>query len=397
MPAITTLGRFCSLLLLLTAACSPDNEPPAPVTSTSTFEKVIPLRSANVTATDITELYGGTLFVLGQVSGPNGAQAALLARLTATGDTVWTRRYSLDPTTSQTSAFGYQIVPTIASTDDQIVLFGRMTTPSTGTQLVVQQIIVATGEIMWSTVIPSTNPYHTCKVVRTNAGGYMVVTTSNQAHRFTLCRLSRTGAIEFTTTLPGDVPTSICMVKSSSNFFANTYGIAGVNDPLGKQEPFLSEVTENGAVLWSEVQTGLHFSLNNTLVPLGYSGFALFSGPDPAGEQPIQLLRTDNNGRKISSIVVAPDIKGFVNRIAVTPDNNLVMVGAQTEKTSTGTAYHPLVLRLSLAGVELSRQTKPTVSGTVASVFKTLYGELIFCSTEANRLVVRRTNPDLTQ
>ena len=91
-----TLRRVAPLLsvLAVAAACSKDDDNPA-TPETGTFEKTVLLPADYFPPTDVAELTDGSLFVLASTNAATaaGPQAQKLAgiRLSATGDTLWTR------------------------------------------------------------------------------------------------------------------------------------------------------------------------------------------------------------------------------------------------------------------------------------------------------------------
>ncbi|TGE25885.1 hypothetical protein E5K00_12060 [Hymenobacter aquaticus] len=386
MNRVAKLGLLAPLVLLLAAGCSKDGESAAPNTPQPvTFEKPITLRGGpDATATDVVELPDESLFVLaGLLNTPDGSRA-LGIKLTATGDTVWTKRYKFGSNATFVMAYGCNAVATV---DGQVVMAGFNFT--TATNAVVEKLNSTTGAVLWSTVLPPTQSPLICKVIPTADGGFLAITTGSQNGRFVVHKLSATGALTTSTLHPGDVATEI-RPTADGNFI-----VSGVNSFYDLNEPFLTKITPQGTALWRQVYAGISLGATNSVVQTPDGGYALASGSGNDAYSPIQLLRTNANGQQPVLSTVATDIKGYINRLELGPDNNLILAGVQAEKTGGYSLLHPLLLRLSPTGTELTRKAQPTVSGYVASVAKARNGTLVFHSTETNKLVVKRTKADL--
>lgn len=377
------LAPLAPLAAVLLLACNKDDEGSSPTSAGTTYQKPVPLRIASAQASDVTELTDGNLFVLGNTDW-GWSQATLSAKLTPGGDTIWTRNYSFG-FPERLDVFGRNAVP---APDGQILL---ATLTSQGTQVTK---LSSAGATLWRTTVPIDTYQGTARIAATTDGGCLLMEGNYYESKFKVSKLGATGVVVAVVTYTGGVGNDI-RPTADGNFI-----VVGIKTSAAtaydKNELFLTKISPQGTVLWNQPQPGTDFGLHNTVVELPNGGYAVASGEELQPE-PLQLLITDATGRKVSLTTVAPDLTGFANRLEVASDNSLILAGAQTTPGNRPANYRPLMLRLSATGSELSRKTKPTVSGSVASVVKTSNGQLVFCSTEEGKITVERTKADLTR
>ncbi|QNH61655.1 PQQ-binding-like beta-propeller repeat protein [Hymenobacter sediminicola] len=390
-----TLRRVAPLLsvLAVATACSKDDDQSA-TPETGTFEKTVLLPADFLRFADVAELTDGSVFVLASTSAATAsaplAEKPAGIRLSASGDTLWTRRYtfgSFDP------IYGAGISYSCLPTSDGNVVFSAMT-PRTGGAFEprLTKLNAATGAVLWTLALPDEVYTTICKLAPTAGGGILFVDTDmNNPQSFRLHTITAAGTLVSSVTVPHGFASDI-RPTADGNFI-----VASVLAPF-VQQPVLTKLTPQGSVLWSRTLPTTGFGLTNSVVQTPDGGYALASGNAYAyngTNNTLRLLKADANGQQ-QFVYSYSDILGYANRLGLS-NGKLILVGASTTSTPTGDTPHPLALRLNASsGSEELRQARPQVNGYVASFTTTQDGKLLLCSGEAGKLVLRKTNADLT-
>ncbi|SHL81158.1 outer membrane protein assembly factor BamB family protein [Hymenobacter psychrotolerans] len=377
-----------SLLALATACSKHDETPATPATpELATFEKTVPLPASYRSPSDVAELTDGSLFVLAtaEISVSPLVDRPVGIKLTAAGDTLWTRRYLFG--TAPHYGVGYQCLPT---SDGNVVFTAKTLLSANIYEPRLTKLNAATGAVLWTLAFPDRIFVSTCRVASTADGGFLLVDNEND-QSFRLHTITAAGTLASTTTLPYGLVSDI-RPTTDGNFI-----IASVQNAASQPQPVLTKLTAQGSVLWSRPTAATGFGATVSVAQTPDGGYALASGISYTNSlNPLRLLKTDANGQQ-QFVRSYPATEGFSTRLGLNA-GKLVLAGALTTSSGTLTKMHPLVLRLDAAtGAEELRQARPQVAyGSVASFTTTRDGKLLLCSSEEGKLVLRKTNPDLT-
>ncbi|TGE25882.1 hypothetical protein E5K00_12045 [Hymenobacter aquaticus] len=370
-----------ALILLLTVACTKESEqvnPTAPIT----FDPVSPRGDHNSSASDVTELTDGSLFVLGSETTGTSDQV-LGVKLTAKGDTIWTKRYTLGSSASPLFALGKSAV---ATTDGNVVITGISYQDKQ--PFVVQKLNTSNGAVVWqfrlpinnSLIFPSQNP-----LAATKDGSVLILTPGPQLHTFSITKLTADGQLISSTTQAGDTPQDI-RPTTDGNFI-----IAGVtNVSPSPKNLFLTKVTPAGTVLWSQIYTDTNFGAENSVVQTTDGGYLVASGSELWQDaRGLQVMKMDANGQKVFTNPFTSTIKGYANHLELASNGDVLLVGAEIEVVYTTAIHHPLYMRLDGNG-NIEGTSGYDSTGEFAAVHSTQNGSLVFAYTQKNKLWVKR-------
>jgi hypothetical protein len=381
--------RLLPLVLLVVVACQKDPEAD-PAVVQGNFKKTITLRNTGLYAADVTELADGSLFIIGGTTSTQyqDYQRIMGLKLTAAGDTVWTRRYSYGPADEFVGYGGsFSCVPTA---DGNVVFSGYTVNPTSAHhyQSVVTKVNTTTGAVLWTATTPADIFFGVSKIVGTSDGGVLLLNkvSEGQDQTFNLHKISAAGTVVSSVTHTGDVASDI-RPTADGNFI-----VVGVNDLYTGNTIYLTKVTPLGAALWQHTSTTTHFSVLNSVTQLPDGGYAVTSGRHNYLSNDIQLLRTDANGQQ-QSVRSLSNVTGYINRLDTGPNNTLLMAGY---KTSTDSLGHAIALRTSSSGTEQLRKLHQTRDSETQAFCKTRSGNVVLCTRVGSALEVQRLNADLT-
>jgi hypothetical protein len=333
------------------------------------FYTPIASNNRSTTAVDITELTDGSLFALGGAD-----QAVLGASLTATGDTIWTRRYGLGSSLNMANCYGTNVIPT---PDGQVMIAGFTNVGQR--QSVVEKLDHTTGAVLWHFAVPSKTTFHTYGLAVTKDGGAMLLTPGAQENTFAVRRISPTGTELSAVTYPCFTATEI-RPTADGNFI-----IVGTAVPLPTQpaQLFLKKVTPEGTELWHQNTGETGFGLRNSIVQTPDGGYAVLSGfLDPqADDQMVRLFKADASGQKVFSRSVIKDSRGYINRVELGSDNGLAFAGVATRGTGANSTYLPMIGELASTGDDKATSHASSPPGFASSVCRTSKGLFVYCLT----------------
>jgi hypothetical protein len=389
MLTTSPLWRLAPLVtLLLITACQKDDE--SPDSDADTFEKTIAIPADYLSSTDIAALTDGSVFVLGATKAGGFPQAQRLAgfKLTAAGDTVWTRRYIFG---APSLNYGAGISYSCLATPDGNVVFSAMTPTATGDfHPRLTKLNAITGAVLWTLELPD-NVFTTfCKIAITADGGFLLV-NNVQENEFRLHTITAAGALLSSVSIPSGFASDICPTADGNFMVASVVGLHT------QQQPKLTKITPQGTVLWTRPSSGSGFGIVSSVVQTPDGGYVLASGnPYTNVYSTLKLLKANANGQE-EFIYQYSDVKGYANQLGVSSENKLILAGTQNTGTVATPFATPLVMRLTAAsGSEELRQANLQMNGDITCFTQTRDKLLFLYSYAGSKLVLRKTNADIT-